>query len=892
MNNDNDKNGNKIRRKKVSSSSSSNKPVNRNSANKTHSTKSKKKSKKSDKFKKLRVFGIVFLVLLVVGAAGTAGLVFASLRDVSPVTEAVLDKQTNQTTTIKYANGKTLSTAPSVNKKTPVPLDKISPHLQHAVVAIEDERFYEHKGVDIRGLFRSVLKTLTGTKQGGSTIPMQVSKMLLTTEQQTIPRKIKDIYYAYEMSKTVSKDKILETYLNNFFVGRGLAGAEAGARGYFDKSAADLTIAESALLAGSTKNPSRFSAYKTSKLDGSETKSDLENKLLFFVNTTDDNLDDPTQVDFDMIEKLKTWELISNDTYRQLKAGTLVVRKAESNPEAKKRQEIVLKKMLDLGYIKQKEYDEAINAKIEIKLPKSADKVSSSVEDLIESEVINALMEQGHTNDEAQNLFYNGGLIVNTTIDPKMQDALEEEFDRNSNFPGHMVGPDGVSQPQASMVILDYKNGEIRALAGGRNISGRKTLNRATSPHQPGSSIKPLAIYTPAIDTLKITQSTALNDVRGGYKFKKNNEWNPRTTTSGHGSMSLRKALAKSSNTIAVKTAEMLGDSYDECIDIMMDYLKNFGITTVKNSQTGATDRQFPALTLGGMASGITPLQMAAAYGTLANQGVYVEPSIYTTITTFDGQLLVKNAPEEHKVVDPEVAYVVTDMLESVITEGTGGVASLPKGMPVAGKTGTTNSAFDAWFVGYTPYYVGATYIGDDAGRKDDAGNTIKRRDVPHGSTSTAKLWQKIMAKIHANLTVTEFEVPKNVYFTKINLEDGGKQSSGSKAAFIEGTAPSRVSSQPSTEDTKKPDNNQQEEENNNNNNNSGNNGGGSTPPDNGGNNGGGTTNPPDNGGNSGGTTTPPDNGGNSGGTTNPPDNGGNSGGTVTPPDGGGNTTP
>lgn len=889
MNNDNDKNGNKIRRKKVSSSSNSNKPVNRNSANKTRSTKNKNKPKKSDKFKRLRVFGIVFLVLLVVGAAGTAGLVFASLRDVSPVTEAVLDKQTNQTTTIKYANGKTLSTAPSVNKKTPVPLDKISTHLQHAVIAIEDERFYEHKGVDIKGLFRSVLKTLTGTKQGGSTIPMQVSKMLLTTEQQTLPRKIKDIYYAYEMSKTVSKDKILETYLNNFFVGKGLAGAEAGARGYFDKSAADLTIAESALLAGSTKNPSRFSAYKTSKLDGSEAKSDLENKLLFFVNTTDDDLDDPTQVDFDMIEKLKTWELISSDTYRQLKAGTLVVRKAINNPEAKKRQEIVLKKMLDLGYIKQKEYDEAINAKIEIKLPKSADKVSSSVEDLIESEVINALMEQGHTNDEAQNLFYNGGLIVNTTIDPKMQDALEEEFDKNSNFPGHMVGPDGVSQPQAAMVILDYKNGEIRALAGGRNISGRKTLNRATSPHQPGSSIKPLAIYTPAIDTLKITQSTALNDVRGGYKFEENNKWNPRTTTSGHGSMSLRKALAKSSNTIAVKTAEMLGDSYDECIDIMMDYLKNFGITTVKNSQTGATDRQFPSLTLGGMASGITPLQMAAAYGTLANQGVYVEPSIYTTITTFDGQLLVKNAPEEHKVVDPEVAYVVTDMLESVITEGTGGIASLPKEMPVAGKTGTTNSAYDAWFVGYTPYYVGATYIGDDAGRKDDAGNTIKRRDVPHGSTSTAKLWQKIMSKIHANLTVTEFEVPKNVYFTKINLEDGGKQSSGSKAAFIEGTAPSRVSSQPSPEDTKKPDNNQQEEENNNNNNNSGNNSGGSTPPDNGGNSGG-TTTPPDNGGNSGGTP-PPDNGGNSGGTP-PPDDGGNSGGTVTPPDGGGNTTP
>lgn len=428
------------------------------------------------------------------------------------------------------------------------------------------------------------------------------------------------------MSKNVSKEKILETYLNNFFVGKGLAGAEAGARGYFDKSASDLTLSEAALLAGSTKNPSKFSAYTTAKLDGSETKEQLENKLLFFTNTTDDSLDDPTEVDFNMIDKINSWGLISDrDIYKQLKDGTLVVRKAINNPKAKERQEVVLKKMLELGHINDQEYSKAMTDEINIKLPKSAEKVSSSVEDYIESEVIDALIEQGHTVDEARNMFYNGGLIINTTIDPKMQDALETEYENNDNFPGHTLGADGISQPQSSMVILDYKNGNIKALVGGRNIKGRKTLNRAITPKQPGSTIKPLSVYTPAIDTLKITQADAVSDVRGGYKFKDNIRWNPKTTTPGKGTMSLRKALAKSSNTIAAKTAEMLGGTYDECVDVMIDYLKNFGITTLNNSPGANTDRNFSALTLGGMAEGVSPLQMAVAYGTLANQGTRSE---------------------------------------------------------------------------------------------------------------------------------------------------------------------------------------------------------------------------------------------------------------------------
>ena len=877
MSNDNNENKNKIRRRQVSSSN--NNP--NTTTNRSNSSNSSRKSNKKDKFKFLRVTGILILVLMVLGVAGGTGLIFASLKDVQPVTKALLDEKTHQTTKIYYASGDLLSNAPSVNKKEPISLDKMPQNLLNAIVAIEDERFYEHNGVDIKGLMRSVVKTLTGNKQGGSTIPMQVSKMLLTTDKQTLPRKIKDIYYAYEMSKTLTKNEVLEVYLNNFFVGKGMAGVEAGAYGYFSKKAADLTLAESALLAGSTKNPSRYSAYRTAKLDGNETKEDLENRLLFFINTPDDELDDPTQVELDMVEKLKSWNLISsNDTYKQLKAGTMVVRKAANNPDAENRRNTVLNKMLQLQYITQEEYDQASKEVTNIKLPKKEDSVVSSVEDLVEYEVIDALVAQGNTKDEAYNLFYNGGLEIYTTIDPKMQDTLETEYDKDSNFPGHRSDKDGSIQPQSSMVILDYRTGHIKALVGGRHVTGRKTLNRATTPQQPGSTIKPLSVYTPAIDTLKTTQSNVFSDARGGYQFKENNKWNPSTTTAGAGSMSLRKALAYSSNTIAVKTAETLGNSYEECIDIMIDYLKNFGITTI---QADDNDRSFASLTLGGMSKGVSPLEMASAYGTLANGGVYIEPTIFTTITTYDGQLLVKNTPEENKVVEPEVAYVITDMLTAVINEGTGGKARLSNGMPVAGKTGTTNKSLDVWFVGYTPYYVGATYIGDDAGRKDPTtGTTIPRRSINGGSGNAAKLWSTVMNKVHANLVPTaKFKVPDNIYFTKINLIDGGKSPSGSNAAFIKGTAPSRYTIQPSVQEKKEEEVVPPENE-----------GDTTTPPETGG---GDTTTPPETGGDTttppetgdGGTTTPPETGG---GTTTPPETGG--GGTTTPPETGGTTNP
>lgn len=795
MSRDND-DKNKIRRRKVTSSKTD---VTKNTQ-KNDYKKVSSKPKKHRKRSKIKILGILILFMLVVGVAVGSALVFSSLRDTQVVTKSVLDQKTYSKTVLKYADGSTLAEAETGDKKEP--LKKLNNKtVKEALISIEDARFYEHNGVDIKGLFRSVVKTVLGKKQGGSTIPMQVSKLLLTSQDQTLTRKIKDIYYAYEMSKTVSKDDILLTYLNNMYVGNSFYGIEAASQGYFNKAAEKLTLPEAAMLVGATNNPSRYAPYTKVKLDGSEQRSDLENKLLFYSHTANDGFDDPTQVELNMIDKLYSWGLITDyDTYSQLKKGTMVVRKAVLNENAVGRARTVLKKMLENEYISQSEYDQACAdaANVKIEIPKSIETIVSTVEDYVYEEVIEALKDQGYTQEEANNLYYNGGLQIQTTIDSNMQAELESQYNNSSNFPVNSgLDSNGIMQPQSAMVIMDHHTGQIKSLIGGRNVKGKRTLNRATSPSQPGSAIKPLSIYTPAIDTLEMTQSSVFSDARGGYKFTQNQKWNPSTTTAGAGNMSLRLGMAKSSNTVAVKVAESLGDDYNECIDVMIDYLKNFGITSVVDSKTNnssTTDRTFPSLTLGGMAYGISPLEMTAAYAALANGGVYIEPTVFTTVSTYSGELIVKANPEEHRVVDEEVAYVMTDMLKAVVTEGTGSNASIGS-MPVAGKTGTTNNKYCVWFVGYTPYYVGATYIGDDPGRKDADGNVIKMRSVEESSAIAASLWANVMRPIHENLEVVDFEAPDGINFYKINLTDGGISTYGSKAAFVKGTSPTRTSS-------------------------------------------------------------------------------------------------
>lgn len=726
-------------------------------------------NKRSSNFKKkFKKICLIMLAILIFGFACACGLIFETLKGTESVNFESMKSKTTQVSEVLTSNGERLYLAPNPVKKEYVEIDDIPANLQNAVVAIEDERFYSHKGVDVKGLLRAVVvNIISDSSPGGSTLNMQVSKNLLTSTDKSLARKIKDIYYAFEMDKELSKSQILELYLNSMGLGRGAEGVQAGAKVYFNKQVQDLTLAECAMLAGITKHPTKYSVYKTAKLDGSETKEDLENKIIFYTNTEDDDFDDNiSSIELSVIEKMNNWGLIpDNDTYQQLKTGTMVVRKAVLNDDAKNRQLTVLSKMHELGYINDTQYEEAKIEPININIPKSETVVVSYIEELVKNEAVEMLVEQGYSSEEASNLYYSGGLKIYTSIDKEMQSILEDEFKNSENFPNTVIDSKGIPQPQSAMVITDYKTGHIKALLGGREIKGSRIFNRATTPRQVGSTIKPLAVFTPAID-MGLTQDISISDARNGYKFDKNNKWNPRTTTSGREHMTMRKALAKSSNTITVKLAEKLGDTYEEAVNVMIDYLDNFGLTTVIDSPAvNVNDLNFSSLTLGGMIKGVSPLEMASAYGVLANKGVYVEPTIVNKIEFSNDSIEITKTPKEHKVVSAEVAYIMTDMLRAVVDSnyGTGRKARIENGMPVSGKTGTTNNEREVWFVGYTPYYVASSFVSDDEGT----------RGVDGGSGVAANLWSKVMSRIHADLEVKDFEVPSNIGFKTIDLSSG-----------------------------------------------------------------------------------------------------------------------
>ena len=711
-------------------------------------------------------FFTIISALVVFGFAGACGLIWETLRDAKPITKDSLVEQSTQRSEVLSSDGERLYYTPNPTKKEYVSIDRIPINLQNAVVSIEDERFYNHEGVDIKGLLRAVvINLISSSSPGGSTINMQVSKNLITSTDKSIARKIKDIYYAYEMDKVLTKSDILELYLNSMGLGRGAEGVQAGALVYFDKKVEELTLAECAMLAGITKHPNKYSVYKLIKLDGTEEKEDVENRLKFYTNTEDDDFDDViSKAELKAIDKIYSWGLVDDDTYAELKAGTMVARKAVVNENAVNRQRTVLMKMHELGYITDTQYEEAKAEPISIKLPTSDNTVVSYIEDLVYQEVVELLMDYGYSKSEALELYYDGGLQIQTSIDKEMQSILEEEFNNRENFPDSKYDSNGIIQPQASMVITDYRNGQIKALLGGREIKGGRVYNRVVTPRQTGSTIKPLAVFTPAIDMGK-KQSQMVSDLRGGYKFEKNQKWNPGTTTKAKTSMTLREGLAKSSNTITVKVAEELGDTYEEVVETMVDYLDNFGLTTVVDSPAITNnDLNFSSLTLGGLVKGVSPLEMASAYGVLANKGVYVEPTIVTKISFKNSSIVIQNSSKQHRVVDEDVAYIMTDMLSAVVSDiGTGRRAKIASGMPVSGKTGTTNGNREAWFIGYTPYYVASTLIADDEGT----------RGVVGGSGTPANVWSKVMSRIHENLEVVQFDVPKDIEFKNIDLDTG-----------------------------------------------------------------------------------------------------------------------
>ena len=657
--------------------------------------------------------------------------------------------------------------APDANR-LPVTLEQIPVELQHAVVAIEDERFYEHNGIDVRGILRAGVKALTSGdfSEGASTITQQLLKNNVftnwtseSTQLERFTRKFQEQYLAIQVEKKTDKDTILENYLNTINLGAGAYGVQAAARQYFDKDVWDLNLSECATLAGITQNPTKF------------------NPIL--------------------------------------------------NPDSnKKRRKEVLQHMLDQNYITEEQYKEALEDDVYSRIQAAQEKHSDNsntiytyFEDELTDQIINDLMNiKGYTKTQATNLLYSGGLKVYTTQDSAIQNILDEEYTDPSNFPdqtqyeldfaltvtdpkGNQVNyskemlqlyfqnedpnfdllfdspeegqtyvdrykenilSDGskivaervnfAPQPQSSMSVIDQHTGYVKALIGGRGEkTASLTLNRATdTTRQPGSTFKIVSTYAPALNEKGMTLATTFEDEP--YTYPDGSPVN-NSTRSYEGTTTIRTAIQNSVNVVAVKCLEEVTP------DLGLKYLDNFGFTTLAHGTEADKDANGNiwsdanlATALGGITKGVTNVELCAAYASIANSGNYIKPIYYTKILDHNGNVLIENTSVERSVIKESTAYLLTSAMEDVVKYGTGTACQLDN-MAVAGKTGTTEAYNDVWFVGYTPYYTCAIWSGYD--------NNEKLPD--YARKYHRNLWKKVMTRIHEGLPQKDFEKPASV---------------------------------------------------------------------------------------------------------------------------------
>ncbi|MBR2883254.1 MAG: PBP1A family penicillin-binding protein [Clostridia bacterium] len=555
---------------------------------------------------------------------------------------------------------------------------EIPEHLKNAFVAIEDERFYSHFGVDLKRFMGAAIQYITkkgNSSYGGSTITQQLIKNLTRDDEYSIKRKIQEIYRAFNLERDLSKEEILEYYLNTIYLSQKCNGVASAALTYFGKEVSDLSLAECAVLAGITQFPTKY-----------------------------DPLVNP-----------------ENNRARQL---------------------VILKKMKQLGFITDKEYEEAVDEKLVFvkKDAEGSQNYQSYFTDAAIDQVIEDLMEQyNYTKEYASKILYNGGLQIYLSMDMKMQEAMDKVY----NDPSAFQKASTAVQPQSSMVIMDPYTGLVKALSGGRGEKeGNRTLNRATHTlRQPGSTIKPLSVYAPAVEYGLVTPSSIVNDSPVSF-----GEWKPRNDDrSFKGRITVAAALRGSRNVPAVKICNYLTP------DASFDFVKNnLHVSTLvkKREKNGKvfSDVALAPITLGGLTDGVSVLEMCAAYCTFPNGGKYIKPSLYTKVVDSDGKVILEHKAKEQIAMSESTAESVISMLTDAVNGGTGTAARL-SGMRVAGKTGTTSSNNDRWFVGFTPYYVGAVWFGYDE-------PATLRGFSPNPA---AVAWRKVMAPIHEGLENKKF---------------------------------------------------------------------------------------------------------------------------------------
>lgn len=734
--------------------------------NKEHIENMKKEQTGTRVFKKasllvLKAVLICMLFVVVVGTAAGIGMIRGLIASAPNIDSLSVAPSESATYIYNSRNEAVQKLAEPTSNRILVKLSQIPDDLQHAVVAVEDERFYEHNGIDIRGIIRAgVIGITSGSfSEGASTITQQLIKNNVFTDwvtqtslTQKFRRKFQEQYLALELEKKMDKKQILEDYLNTINLGAGSYGVQAAAKRYFNKDVSKLNLSEATVIAGITQNPT------------------LYNPILY-------------------------------------------------PEENRKRRKIILEKMVTQEYISQAEMDDALADDVYSRIQKTAQEtedisIYSYYTDALIEQVMDDLQNQkGYTSQQAYKLLYSGGLKIFSNEDEEIQKICDEEFARESNYPSvTKIGldyalsirkPDGeiinyssemlrtwfcktdtsfnlmfddedsaraaaetyreamleegdtvlgersslVPQPQASVVIIDNETGYVKAIVGGR---GKKeaslTLNRATdSRRQPGSTFKIITAYAPALDAENMTLATVFDNAPYTYTNGVTvNNW--AGVNSYTGLTTIREAIAGSINVVAVKCLTEITPR------LGFDYAEKLGITTLYNDE-GLDVRQ--PLALGGITDGVVNLELCNAYATIANGGQFNEAKFYSRIEDSQGNIIIDNTPVSRTALSEDTAFLLTQAMTDVVKPG-GTASDISLGeMPIAGKTGTTSDYRDIWFSGYTPYYTCSVWGGYDNH------DILPSEDTCHTYHKT--LWKAIMERIHTDLPVKQFEKPDSI---------------------------------------------------------------------------------------------------------------------------------
>lgn len=619
-----------------------------------------------------------------------------------------------------------------------VDLEQIPKDLQKAVIAIEDKRFYKHKGVDWHGTARAIFSTIFGgSVQGGSTITQQLVKNVTGDNQNTVKRKVMEIYRAQEMEKRYEKDEILEAYLNEVYFGYSCYGVVTASLKYFNKDVSELSLAECASLVAITNNPSLY---------------------------------DPLQTD---------WGLENNRTRQLLVLGAMLEQGKidQAAYDAAKEENVVFSNgytilggRVDVDTSKKDDTDTDGGDEQPEEETKTATSSQSYFTDAVIEDVAAALVEKygltDSTNpvtgkvttafDQGVNMVYGKGYKIYTTQNPDYQKIAEEVCTDTSNLPytstyTNSYGDKETEQLQVGMTIVDPYTGYVVAMVGGAGVKQYdRGWNWATSARQCGSAIKPISVYAPALDDGTINGASTIDDypvmVLNGSPYPKN--------ANGRymGLTPLHTAIARSTNTCAVRVVQEYGTS--RSYDFMTNKL---GFTTL----TSQDAQQVGNMGLGGLDRGVTTEEMAAAFAAFANEGIYTAPRTFVRVEDADGNVILENEAKSSVAMKDTTAALMNSLLQEVVTAGTGGEGRI-SGMHVAGKTGTTNNDQDRYFVGYTPYYSCAVWVG-----------YVHNQRIVASGNPAASMWQKVMSRIHADLPDKDFFSCSGLTYVKVCADSG-----------------------------------------------------------------------------------------------------------------------